>query len=241
MDHNAQQLYGDTNFSDDSGESTQQPQAESNEIAQEETITDADFEEAAQLIPAGDFHQDPMFYEILSYLNIDKNDDYLVAPAVGEIVDYAIVKAKSNQVEDVLGMIRQIEDQMQPGLEGEKRQDRLRNYVRLLSKQEGLNQKFKKLLSAYEKPKMKKEDLPENVKNRMNEKNTSLGECDVCEIPMEVRDVRAKEKLCAKCQRLAPLLKRYQNFKKKGLTAAEKRRILESRTTSAGSRSYGRR
>lgn len=72
------------------------------------------------------------------------------------------------------------------------------------------------------------DDLPEDTKERMKTRLLSLAECQICEIPMEIRDTRAKEILCSKCQRLAPLIRRYTNFQKQHLTKEEKRRILES-------------
>lgn len=216
----------------------EQEQVQDNQAFPEETITDEEFALTAQLIPQGDYKSSPLFYEILNYMGIDKNDDYLKARAIGEITDYVIMKQKSNSVEDVLSGIRQLEDQMQPGLEGEKREDRLRNYVRLLAKKEGLNQKFSKLLSAYER-KPKVEDLSQNDRQTLREKNLSLKECNLCEQPLMVRSTRG-DHLCSKCEKLKPMIARYQNYQKKGLTKAEKERILNSRTVSAGRRTYGK-
>lgn len=70
-------------------------------------------------------------------------------------------------------------------------------------------------------------DIPADSRERIQSRLLSLGECEICETPMEVRNTRARI-LCSKCQRLEPLIKRYTNFQKQHLTKEEKRRILES-------------
>ncbi|MBI2601412.1 hypothetical protein HYW42_05700 [Candidatus Daviesbacteria bacterium] len=239
MDENiAQPIYRDTPPTDSYDESTQQQEAQSEQVSQEDQISDSDFEAAKDLIPQDDYRSSPTFYETLAFLGIPANNDYLVKEKVSDVVDFAVIKSKSNQIEDILGTIRALEDRMTTPLPGESRLDRLANYVRILMKQNGLNEKFGKLLSAYEKPKTTKEDLSPEDQRTMKEKNLSLKSCEICSTDVMVRDVR-KRPLCSKCTVLEPLIKKYQSFQKGGLTKAEKKSILESHTTRFG-RNYGK-
>ncbi|MBI4036130.1 hypothetical protein HY383_04225 [Candidatus Daviesbacteria bacterium] len=235
MDENtAQPIYTDV----PTDNPQEQPETQDNQVSQEDQITSEDFEAAKELIPQDDYRSSPTFYETLNFLGIPKNNDYLVKEKVGDLVDYAVVKSKSNQIEDILGTIRALEDKMVAPLPGESRLDRLANYVRILMKQNGLNEKFGKLLSAYEKPKTTKSDLPLEKQREMKNRQLSLATCEICDTDVLTKDVR-KRPLCAKCTHLEPLIKRYQSFQKGGLTKAEKKSILESHTTRFG-RNYGK-
>lgn len=79
--------------------------------------------------------------------------------------------------------------------------------------------------------------LPEDLQKRFETKMTSLDYCNLCETPLEVRNIRAKN-FCAKCQRIANFLPRYTNAAKGYLTREEKQRILNAKTTSGKKGNY---
>jgi len=108
---------------------------------------DKDDIDAKLLIPMEPYTTSPLFYEIANYFGIEQGDYDNAKNELSVIVDWAIQKASSNKLEDVLVTIRQLEDNiMMPGW-GEKRHSNMYRYLRLQAKADAFN----KALSAYKR------------------------------------------------------------------------------------------
>lgn len=70
--------------------------------------------------------------------------------------------------------------------------------------------------------------------------NLSLARCDICPQLFAIRNLSRKgPDLCDKHKKLGAEVARYTNFQKGLLTPEEKRKILQSKTTTRGRRTYG--
>lgn len=99
------------------------------------------------LIPTDPYYTDPLFYEVTSYFNIEKEEYASAKNKLSEIVDYVIKTKKSNAPEEVLLALREIENKIQPPSWDEKRYTNVYRYVRLLNRKNSLE----KAMSAFEK------------------------------------------------------------------------------------------
>jgi hypothetical protein len=94
-----------------------------------------------------DYLTSPVFYEVAQYFDIKQEEYSEARQKLEEIVKHAQYMSQSNDWADVLHMIREFEDQIQPPSWGERRYTNLYKYIRLSSQRDHLN----KALSAYER------------------------------------------------------------------------------------------
>ena len=113
-------------------------------INQEAEKAEGDIE---QLIPKGDYRNDPLFFEVAEYFGLKEEDYNGYKNHMAHIVDYVIRDIQTNDPTKVIPRIRQIEDSLQsPGWD-EKRIANVHKYIRLASKK----QVFTQMMKAYEK------------------------------------------------------------------------------------------
>lgn len=107
-------------------------------------LTDDD---VAQLVPQENYLDSPLFYEVANYFGVEERQYSQAKNYLGEIVDWAIMRAKSNKIENILTQLNKIEQLMMPPGWGEERYKHVYRYVRLAAKADSMN----KLVGAYEK------------------------------------------------------------------------------------------
>ena len=88
-----------------------------------------------------------LFYEVANYFGVDERQYSQAKNYLGEIVDWAIMRAKSNKIENILTQLNKIELLLMPPVWGEERYKHVYRYVRLAAKADSMN----KLVGAYEK------------------------------------------------------------------------------------------
>lgn len=116
------------------------PESENNQVEDVDTPS---------LIPQEPFLTSPLFYEIANYFGVEIPEYGEARNKLSEIVDFAIMRAKSNKVEDILTQLRNIEEVMAPPTWGEKRYTHVYRYVRLAFQRDSFN----KALMAFERNK----------------------------------------------------------------------------------------
>lgn len=121
-----------------SQDSETKPESENNQVQDDNTPS---------LIPQEPFLTSPLFYEIANYFGIETPEYNHAKNKLSEIVDFAIMRAKSNKTEDILAQLRKIEEVMAPPTWGEKRYIHVYRYVRLASQRDAFN----KALLAFER------------------------------------------------------------------------------------------
>lgn len=107
---------------------------------------------AGIIIPQEDYRTSPLFYEIARYFGIEEVDYEESKEKLSMIADWAVMKAESNKIGNIMLAIRKLEDNVRPPAWGEKRYTNVYRYLKLLSRYDDLD----KMLSAYEKEKSKK-------------------------------------------------------------------------------------
>lgn len=118
---------------------------EPTEVKSEETKDETDEPKSVE-IPQENWRVSPLFYEITSYLGIEEGDYEKSAEKVSVITDWAIMKAGSNKVHDILPVIRELEDKIVKPSWGETRINNLYRYLRLAVKRDA----FDKAMKAFE-------------------------------------------------------------------------------------------
>lgn len=103
-------------------------------------------EEKGVEVPEEDWKISPLFYELASYLGVEEKDWEKSAEKMSIIVDWAVQEAKSNKIQDLLPVIRKLEDRIMRPAWGETRLANIYRYLRLAMKRDAFN----KALSAYE-------------------------------------------------------------------------------------------
>ena len=93
------------------------------------------------------YKENPFFYEVAEYFNIDTKNYDEAAPKLSVIVDWIVKKFDVHKPEDILLKLRQGEDMVQPPTWGEKRYTNLFKYARLEAQQLSI----KKAMSAFER------------------------------------------------------------------------------------------
>ena len=103
-------------------------------------------EEAAGLIPNEDYHTSPLFYEIANYFSVESKEFEEAKMKLSEITDWAILEGKSNKPEDVMRVIRRLENKLATPDWGLRRYKHVYQYIRLASQRD----RYNKALSAFE-------------------------------------------------------------------------------------------
>jgi hypothetical protein len=103
--------------------------------------------ERQELIPPGDWHTSPLFYEIANFLGVDAKDYEATADQISVITDYVTQKANSGKIEDIMHGIRELEDKLQPPPWGEKRVSHIYRPLRMASRYDAA----KKAMGAFTK------------------------------------------------------------------------------------------
>ena len=99
------------------------------------------------MLPDEPWHQSPLFYEMANFLGVEARDYDGMADKISVITDYAIQKANSSKVEDIMYTLRQLEDKLQPPGWDERRVNHLYRFLRMEARYDA----SKKALSAYTK------------------------------------------------------------------------------------------
>jgi hypothetical protein len=95
----------------------------------------------------GYYRENPFFYEVAEYFNIETKDYDVAAPKLAVIVDWIVETFDVHKPEDILMKLREGEDMVQrPGWD-EKRYTNLFKYARLAAK----GNSIKKAMSAFER------------------------------------------------------------------------------------------
>ena len=106
-------------------------------------------EEKPLEIPLENWQISPLFYEVAHFLGIEEGDYEKSAQKLSLITDWAIEKANSNKMHDILPVIRELEDKIMQPTWGETRYGNLYRYLRLAVKRDS----YDKALSAFEQKK----------------------------------------------------------------------------------------
>ena len=99
--------------------------------------------------PEGYYRTSPLFYQIADYFGIQQEEYHAASNKLSVIVDWAILKGKSNKTEDILSQIRGLEDAVERPTFGEKRYNKVYAYLRLVSQKDAVT----KAMGAYERKK----------------------------------------------------------------------------------------
>ena len=101
------------------------------------------------LIPQIPYQSDPLFFEVANYFGLKQEDYDSAKNKLSDIVEYVIREIDSNKVEDIIPVIRKIEDSIQSSSWDERRYANFHKYIRLADKKSTIT----KMMKAYEKVK----------------------------------------------------------------------------------------
>ncbi len=118
----------------------------------EETKSKTEEETKPIEIPLENWRVSPVFYEVAGFLGIEEGDYEKAAEKLSLITDWAIEKANSDKMHDILPVIRELEDKIMKPAWGETRYGNLYRYLRLAVKRDS----FDKALGAFEQKPNKK-------------------------------------------------------------------------------------
>jgi len=129
-------------------EETPKVEAPVNEALKEEVKPEVD-PEAGKADPLldGYYRENPFFYEVAEYFNLETKDYDNAAPKLSVIVDWIVQTFDVHKPEDILMKLREGEDMVQPPTWGEKRYTNLFKYARLAAQ----GASIKKAMSAFER------------------------------------------------------------------------------------------
>lgn len=97
--------------------------------------------------PMGDYKTSPLFYEIANYFSIEPSDYEKSSDKLSIITDWAIQEANSRKLQDILPIIRELEDTLAKPVSGETRIAIVYRYLRLAIKVDSFN----KALNAFKR------------------------------------------------------------------------------------------
>lgn len=95
----------------------------------------------------GYYRENPFFYEVAEYFNIETKEYDEAAPKLSVIVDWIVKTFDVHKPEDILMKLREGEDMVQRPSWGEKRYTNLFKYARLAAQDASI----KKAMSAFER------------------------------------------------------------------------------------------
>ena len=127
----------------------EQPKEQIKEAEKREEPTEGDVN---LIIPQEDYRTSPLFYEIARYFGIEEPDYEESKEKLSMVADWAVMKAESKKIGDIMIAIRKLEDSVRPPAWGEKRYTNVYRYLKLLLRYDDLD----KMLSVYEPEKLTK-------------------------------------------------------------------------------------
>lgn len=99
------------------------------------------------LIPDENYLSSPLFYDVANYFNIESRDYDSAKNNLGEITEWAIRSAKSNDPGDVLLELKKVEQRLGAPSWGERRYKNVFRYVKLVLQKDS----FSKQISSIER------------------------------------------------------------------------------------------
>jgi hypothetical protein len=95
----------------------------------------------------GYYLTNPFFHDLANFFGVEQRDFSVAKDKLSVIADWAYKESKDKSAEDVLMIVRKLEDRIQPAEWGERRYSNVYKYVRLASRRQSLDQ----AMHAFEK------------------------------------------------------------------------------------------